>query len=110
MRTLTEYYDFLRLITYQNPWCDSLDFLLVHHVSGQHRMVCAPLRFVDVPEACPAEPTFKLHSKEAQELMDMLWSSGLRPTQGKNSVGQLEATERHLADMRSIAFGKLNLS
>lgn len=47
--------------------------------------------------------------EEAQELMDMLWSCGLRPTQGKSSIGQLEAVERHLADMRAIAFNKLEI-
>ena len=33
----------------------------------------------------------------------------LLPTQGKNSARQLDAVERHLADMRAIAFNKLEI-
>ena len=41
--------------------------------------------------------------------MDSLWACGLRPTQGKQSEGQVAAVERHLADMRAIAFTKLEV-
>jgi hypothetical protein len=40
-------------------------------------------------------------------LMDQLWQCGLRPTEGTGSAGSLAATERHLKDMREIAFGLL---
>ena len=46
---------------------------------------------------------------EAQELMDMLWDCGLRPAQSKSSAGQVEAIQRHLADMRTIAFNRLEI-
>lgn len=52
-------------------------------------------------------PTMTLHREEAQRLMDALWEVGLRPTEGSGSAGALAATERHLADMRRIAFGQL---
>lgn len=45
-----------------------------------------------------------LSDSEAQMLMDSLWECGLRPAGGIGSVGQLAATERHLNDMRVIAF------
>jgi hypothetical protein len=41
--------------------------------------------------------------------MDLLWNCGLRPTQGRSSAGQLDAVELHLADMRAIAFNKLEI-
>lgn len=47
---------------------------------------------------------------EAQELMDNLWRCGFRPTEGKGSAGQLAATDRHLQDMRAIAFHKLGVT
>lgn len=46
----------------------------------------------------------RLDRVAAQELMDQLWSAGLRPTEGKGSAGSLAATERHLADMRALVF------
>ena len=44
---------------------------------------------------------------QCQELMDSLWMIGVRPTAGSGSAGSLKATEKHLEDMRKIAFGML---
>lgn len=52
----------------------------------------------------PSDPFVRLDTTDAQELMDELWSCGLRPTEGSGSAGSLAATERHLQDMRNIAF------
>lgn len=43
----------------------------------------------------------------AQELMDELWHCGLRPSDGTGSAGSLRATEKHLEDMRKLAFHKI---
>jgi hypothetical protein len=51
----------------------------------------------------------RLSEAEAQLLMDSLWEAGIRPAAGAGSVGQLGAVERHLSDMRAIAFGQLQL-
>jgi hypothetical protein len=109
MRELPEYYDFLRAIARQDPWSDKVEFMLVHRVSGKPNRVATSLLFSEVPEGALMQPTFRLLGPEAQELMDMLWNCGLRPTQSKQSIGQLEAVERHLADMRTIAFNKLEI-
>jgi hypothetical protein len=42
----------------------------------------------------------------AQQLMDQLWSAGVRPAAAMGSVGQLQATEKHLEDLRTMN-GKL---
>jgi hypothetical protein len=47
-------------------------------------------------------PSLSLTQRQAQSLMDQLWQCGLRPTEGSGSAGSLAATERHLADMRTI--------
>lgn len=47
-------------------------------------------------------PAFMLTSESAQSLMDELWSVGVRPSNGAGSVGELDATKRHLEDMRRI--------
>lgn len=46
----------------------------------------------------------------AQSLMDQLWDCGLRPTEGTGSAGALAAVERHLADMKIIAFHALKIA
>ena len=49
-------------------------------------------------------PTFELDNTTAQELMDGLWHCGLRPSEGTGSAGAMAATQKHLEDMRKIAF------
>jgi len=44
-----------------------------------------------------------LQYDQAQDLMDKLWASGIRPAEARGSAGQLAAVEKHLADMRAIA-------
>lgn len=52
------------------------------------------------------EPTLRLESNQAQTLMDDLWQAGYRPSEGTGSAGSLNATERHLEDMRKLVFNK----
>jgi hypothetical protein len=54
-------------------------------------------------------PSFRLFQDEAQALMDSLWDCGVRPTAGHGSAGQMAATEKHLEDMRKIAFAKISI-
>lgn len=61
----------------------------------------------------PIEPNedipdwIRLSHDDAQALVDELWLCGIRPSEGTGSAGSLAATERHLADMRRIAFAAL---
>lgn len=54
-------------------------------------------------------PAANLPIASAQQLMDELWRCGLRPSEGTGSAGSLAATERHLKDMREIAFSQLSI-
>jgi hypothetical protein len=64
-------------------------------------------------EASPAtrmSPAFTLDKQACQELIDSLWTMGIRPTEGVPSAGQLEeiretleAVRYHLEDMRGLA-------
>ena len=60
-------------------------------------------------EAFYHNPTFNLTPENAQELMDSLWAAGIRPTEGSGSAGSMLATQKHLEDMRTIAFSKINI-
>jgi hypothetical protein len=50
------------------------------------------------------DPSFSLTRERAQQLMDDLWTCGLRPSEGTGSAGALAAVERHLADMQRLVF------
>jgi hypothetical protein len=50
------------------------------------------------------DPTVRLSNDAAQVLMDDLWNSGIRPTEGAGSAGAMRAAERHIEDLRKIAF------
>ena len=66
----------------------------------------------DVPDGMESEPTLNLEWEEAQILMDDLWNSGVRPTEGAGSAGAMLATQNHLKDIRLIAgaaLGKLGI-
>lgn len=56
------------------------------------------------------ERAFELRLSEAQVLMDDLWRAGLRPSEGSGSAGSLRATEKHLDDMRAVAFSRLGMN
>lgn len=70
---------------------------------GKIRMATG-LIFEDVEQGMFTPPTTRLDLSEAQELMDDLWQCGLRPSEGTGSAGAMAATQKHLEDMRKIAF------
>lgn len=90
-------------------WDDSVHVaVVVVHENGE-KSVAEPLTLRKLePGHLIGEPTMRLTSGEAQQLIDELWRCGLRPTEGSGSAGSLAATERHLRDMQAIAFGVLN--
>jgi hypothetical protein len=61
-----------------------------------------------VKEGELVEPALVLDLDEAQTLLQALWDSGLRPNNGEGSSGQVAALKDHLADMRKIAFMRVN--
>jgi hypothetical protein len=96
--------DQLRAVAYAPPHMDAVAILL-----RQGRSVGTSISFAIMPEGAFCNPTFYLGQPEAQELMDSLWAAGLRPSAGKQSEGLVSAQSAHLADMRAIAFAKLNI-
>ena len=51
---------------------------------------------------------FSLRLEQAQELMECLWSYGIRP-KDTGTVGQLAQAEKHLIDLRAIVFHVLKI-
>ena len=54
-------------------------------------------------------PSYLMRGEDAQELANRLWDNGIRPEQSKQSQGAHDAQGKHLEDMRSLAFAKLNV-
>lgn len=66
-------------------------------------------KVIEDEEQAAGAPFLRLEPEQAQLLIDELWSIGLRPIKGKQSEGQVAATEKHLCDMRAIAFAQLRI-
>lgn len=91
---------------YIPPWGDYIQVLVSRHVDGKLH-VANEITFKEVNQFETHDPTLYLQREEAQALMDDLWNCGLRPTEGIGSAGSLLATQKHLDDMRKIAFDLL---
>ncbi len=67
-----------------------------------------PVEFTGTERYEHIEPCITIDSKtELQELMDDLWSSGLRPSARANEYkAQLGSMRDHLNDMRTLVFKK----
>lgn len=83
-----------------------------YNALGEVGAVARPLIFEKMDRTqmtYPNDPAMSISMKDAQRLMDELWHCGLRPSEGSGSAGSLRATEKHLDDMRKIAFTKLKV-
>jgi hypothetical protein len=77
--------------------------------NGDVVSVARPVTIENAVEGYMHEPFMQISNEAAQQLMDELWRCGIRPADGTGSTGQLAATERHLADMRTLAFHALKV-
>lgn len=90
-------------------WADKIDVIIgIPGNPSATTVDIAKLNLVPMEIGHKVMPTMELSFQEAQELMDELWRCGLRPTEGTGSAGALAAVEKHLNDMRQIAFDLLN--
>lgn len=88
-----------------------IELHFLHSAADGRPAIAKPVEFeLQESDGEYAPPALSLHRDDAQQLMDALWDAGLRPSEGSGSAGSLAATERHLADMRAIAFGKLEIA
>jgi hypothetical protein len=88
----------------KSPWSFGVDVLI-----KQGNNVVSDITFREYNGGEIVNPTFNLNTNNAQRLMDELWIAGFRPSEGSGSAGALKATEKHLEDMRSLVFNKMNL-
>lgn len=67
---------------------------------GRVTHLARPIEFGELPANRLASGCIGLNNEELQELMDALWSCGIRPSNGEGNVGQIGAMRQHLADMK----------
>jgi len=65
---------------------------------------CTNAEYTKIDEGEKPPWFLRIDELEAQALMDRLWTAGFRPTEGAGSAGALDATQRHLEDMRTLVF------
>jgi hypothetical protein len=56
------------------------------------------------------DQTIQVDDGFLRAFLDCAWELGLRPTGYSNVHEAMKATDKHLQDMRAIAFGKLKIS
>lgn len=90
----------------RSPWClePQVDFCFIEMAGDKAYL--GKMTLDEVKDGIVATPTFSLPPNAAQMLMDELWNCGLRPSEGSGSAGQLASVQKHLEDMRAIAFKK----
>ena len=88
-------------------WANAISVRIGVRDDGQRMWVALPLTMKEIDESAVVEPTMLLKHDDAQRMMDELWHCGIRPSEGTGSAGSLAATQAHLKDMRTVAFGLL---
>lgn len=71
---------------------------------SEDRKIAGEVVIKPIPDHGLISPLVRITVHEAQVFMDDLWECGIRPTEGSGSAGAMRATEKHLEDMRKIAF------
>jgi hypothetical protein len=100
-------YNSLDLWCHRSPVQVCYDFYLGRRDRQQNKVFAAEIILKEVSPATFNPASFQLDPDAAQALMDTMWQSGLRPSDGTASTGQLKATENHLADMKKLLYGVL---
>ena len=102
--------DRLVFLARREHWGTRIQLSIGARDSGDGRTVthaAQGLTFLPIEPSSYLPDSISLTPDEAQALVDELWILGVRPSEGTGSAGSLAATERHLADMRRVAFASL---
>ncbi len=87
----------------------NVDLVYLTQRAGGSFAAGEPLVIKNIEEGAIWPVVTTLEEDQAQTLIDDLWQCGFRPTEGKGSAGSLAATERHLEDMRTLHFAKVEV-
>ena len=86
--------------------------VILHAKDYEGRMYMATLSWQEMKEndfVFEPQPLFVLQRQQAQTLMDDLWASGVRPTEGAGSAGAMREAQEHIATLRKVAYKVLEI-
>lgn len=99
----------MRITADRHPWSMFIELRAgVQNEQGGFS-VAKPSVMEPLAEGQIADPFMRLTPADAQQLLDELWRCGIRPSQEQGSTGQSAAMQKHLDDMRTIAFHTLKV-
>jgi hypothetical protein len=93
-----------RIRVFKTQLLDAIGVYMTHRTVEDKQVFAKNIEWEERQEAQLISPIFYMQIQDAQVLMDDLWAAGMRPTEGTGSAGSLSATQKHLEDMRRIAF------
>lgn len=100
----------IRVVDILRSWRRNAEFdirLFVEDKAVKKTYIVSNKGFCELSEdtaTWPEDSVLHITRRELQELVSMLWSLGVRPAEAEGSVGQLDATNKHLKDMQTITF------
>ena len=75
----------------------------------EKQIIVDDFTFKEVDPACYIANLPVIPDQMAQQLMDQLWSCGVRPSGELDSIGHKDALQSHLNDMRRIVSAELDV-
>lgn len=101
--------DMTRLMCHRDPFGRPEYEFRILRMSGRREMAVEKVEFTEATAGVPIPAFLKLDAHEVQILMDSLWEAGARPSTAVADIAHEQATEKHLNDMRAIAFYGLKM-
>lgn len=99
----------IRITADLHPWNHRVEVRLGVEDEKGNFSIAEAASFKPVDDGTRIDPFVCLPPEAAQDLMNDLWRIGIRPAHGDGSAGQAAATQRHLDDLRTIAFHALKV-
>lgn len=95
--------DAIRIRARRAEWRPGVEILIMR---GNDTILMSDGTFLKIEKnnPIPYRAGATLDLNEAQRLMDELYAAGLRPSEAAGSAGAMYAVQKHLEDMRTIAF------
>lgn len=86
------------------------DCVEIYAKSGEDQVIFNPIvQKIEPAPAAAINPSLDLRRHEAQQLMNELWRIGLRPRDGRGAPADVDHLEKHIDDLRKIAFKVLEV-
>lgn len=104
---MNQFFNDKLIFNFVNSWASfGYDFAIgMKHQDGTVSIM-EPIAFKKLEDGflLPKSSIINMPKESAQDLMDAMWSAGVRPSNGEGNVGQIGAMREHLDDMRRIVF------